>query len=95
MKKRGIFMVKSVLCGSENFTVGKSCKNQRCRRLITMKNCTYVFFDTNAFPEKKLCAKILESPICDLQKHNTPQKKPHENCHSYLKQNKRLLLSKN
>ena len=45
--------------------------------------------------EKKIEAKILESPIFDLQKRNIPQKKPHENRHSYLKQNKRLLLWKN
>ena len=37
-------------------------------------------------------AKNLESPIFDLQKPNIPQKKPHENRHSYLKQDKRLLL---
>ena len=44
--------------------------------------------------EKKIEAKILESPIFDLQKRNIPQKKPHENRHSYLKQNKKLLLWK-
>ena len=44
---------------------------------------------------KKSEAKILESPIFDLQKRNIPQKKPQENLHSYLKQNKRLLLWKN
>ena len=44
---------------------------------------------------KKNEGKILESPIFDLQKRNIPQKKPHENRHSYLKQNKRLLLWKN
>ena len=42
--------------------------------------------------QKKIEAKILESPIFDLQKRNIPQKKPHENRHSDLKQNKRLLL---
>ncbi len=31
---------------------------------------------------KKNEAKILESPIFDLQKRNIPQKKPHENRHS-------------
>ena len=41
---------------------------------------------------KKSEAKILESPIFDLQKRNIPQKNPQENLHSYLKQNKRLLL---
>ena len=44
---------------------------------------------------KKIWGKILESPIFDLQKRNIPQKKPQENLHSYLKQNKRLLLWKN
>ena len=37
--------------------------------------------------EKKSEAKILKSPIFDLQKRNKPQKKPHENRHSDLKQN--------
>ena len=41
---------------------------------------------------KKNEAKILESPIFDLQKCNIPQKKPQENRHYDLKQNKRLLL---
>ena len=40
-------------------------------------------------------AKILESPIFDLQKCNMPQKKPHENRHSYLKKNRfRVFCSK-
>ena len=44
---------------------------------------------------KKSKTKILESPIFDLEKCNIPQKKPQENCHYDLKQNKRLLLWKN
>ena len=44
---------------------------------------------------KKNEAKIIKSPIFDLQKRNIPQKKPHENRHSYMEQNKRLLLRKN
>ena len=35
--------------------------------------------------EKKIEAKILESPIFDLQKRNIPQKNPYKNCNSYLK----------
>ena len=56
MKKRGIFkndtfIVKNVPCGSEKFMAGKSCNNQRCRHLISMKNWFYGFFDMNAFSE--------------------------------------------
>jgi len=42
--KNDAFIVKNVPCGSEKFTAGKSCNNQRCRRLFAMKNWFYVFF---------------------------------------------------
>ena len=40
---------------------------------------------------KKKYAKIVKSPIFDSQKCNIPQKKPHENRHSDLKWNYRVL----
>ena len=43
---------------------------------------------------KKNEAKIIKSPIFDLQKRNIPQKKPQDNRQSYLKQNKRIFYEK-
>ena len=43
---------------------------------------------------KKTGPKMLKSSILKLQKHNTPQKKAENNCHSDLKENYRILLWK-
>ncbi len=43
---------------------------------------------------KKIGLKMLKSSILKQQKHNTPQKKAKNNCHSDLKSNYRILLWK-
>ena len=65
--KNDTFIVKNVPCGSKKFTAGKSCNNQRCMRLIAMKNWPVLGGPPSSPANDEACVPRLPPAIQDVK----------------------------